>query len=65
MSAWAVLLGSLGLNYANHRSGLPTICSTGRRYVPRPLMTAALDLGYLLLRDHVLNGYPERTSHAR
>lgn len=33
MPALMLLAGALGLNYARHRRGLSTICSTCRRYV--------------------------------
>lgn len=35
MLPWAALLGTLGLNYRQHRHGKPTICSVTRRALCR------------------------------
>lgn len=38
MLPWGALLGTLGLNFWQHKHGRPTLCSTGRRFIPAPLM---------------------------
>ena len=58
MPAWCGLLGVLLYNYTRHRRGLPTICATTRRLLPRPVSAAALAGGYLYLAVHVWRGYP-------
>jgi hypothetical protein len=55
------LLGVIALNYARHRRGLPTICSTTRRVLPRHISAAALGIGWLYLAVHVWRGYPKET----
>lgn len=60
MLPWAALLGSLGLNYRQHRRGQPTICSATRSKIPALLADSALLAGYIVLRGHVVRGYGER-----
>lgn len=54
------LLGVIAYNYSRYRRGLPTICATFRRYIPRwaaaPFVTALA--AYLI--PHLRNGYPRR-----
>lgn len=61
MNPWAPLVGTLGYNYLRHRRGLPTICSTARRHVPRKVAVAGLSLGFAWLLPHVVRGYPIAT----
>lgn len=57
MPAWACLLGTLGYNYHRHRRGLPTICATTRRLIPRTVSAALLSAGFAYLITHVWRGY--------
>lgn len=41
MLVWSALLGTLGLNVWQHKHDRPTLCSTGRRFVPGALMALA------------------------
>lgn len=56
MLAWSALGAALGIDYAQHRRGAPTICSTGR-IVPEPLLYGALGVGFTMLLLHLRNGY--------
>lgn len=53
------LLGVIALNYLRHRRGLPTICATFRRHVPRRYVipAACTFCGWLI--PHLRNGYPQ------
>jgi hypothetical protein len=57
MPALVLLASALGLNYARHRRGLSTICSTCRRYVgPRLFLVLWVALtGWLA--PHYLRGF--------
>jgi hypothetical protein len=57
---WAALLGTLGLNYRQHRHGRPTLCSTGRRFVPAAafLLAWAGLTGWIC--PHYCRGFPPR-----
>lgn len=57
MNPWLPLAGTLGFNYARHRVGLSTICSTTRKYVPREVATVGLFAGFGVLLVHVRRGY--------
>lgn len=65
MPGWALLLGTLVYNYSRHRRGLPTICATTRRALPRPVSATALAGGYLYLAIHVWRGYPHDHTPSR
>lgn len=65
MPGWAALLGVFGYNYSRYRRGLPTICATTRRLLPRSVAAVALCVGFAYLLGHVLNGYPPRPSLER
>lgn len=51
------LASVLGWNYANHRRGRPTICSTFRRHVPPEAAVAGIAAGAYALTVHLLRGY--------
>ena len=63
MLPWGALLGTLGLNYWQHKHGKPTICSTGRRFIP----PAAFLLGWCFLTGwlvpHYLDGFKIDLEH--
>ena len=59
MNPWAPLAGTLAYNYARHKVGLPTLCSTTRKYVPREVVAAGLSTGFVALLAHVWRGYPK------
>jgi hypothetical protein len=55
------LLGVIAYNYLRHRRGLPTICATFRRYVPRWAVAPFwVGLGAFMI-THLRRGYPRRT----
>jgi hypothetical protein len=57
MPALLLLASALGLNYARHKCGRSTICSTCRRYVG-PRMFLALWLGLSAwITPHYLRGF--------
>lgn len=56
------LLGVIALNYLRHRRGLPTICATFRRYVPRRAAAPAILGLAAFLIPHLRNGYPARAT---
>lgn len=58
MPGWALLLGTVAYNYSRHRRGLPTICATTRRLLPRHVSAVGLAVGWLYLAVHVWRGYP-------
>lgn len=58
MPGWLALLGTLAYNYNRHRRGLPTICATTRRMLPRLVACPALIIGAVYLVTHVWRGYP-------
>lgn len=60
MPAWCGLLGVLAYNYTRHRRGLPTICATTRRLLPRSLADALVVAVFAWLLGHIHNGYPRR-----
>lgn len=57
MPVWGALLGTLGYNYARHRHGKSTLCSTARRFIPG----AAMVVGWCFLSGwllpHYVNGF--------
>lgn len=59
MPALCGLLGVLAYNYRRHLHGLPTICATFRRYIPRwaVIPFACTLCGWLI--PHLRNGYPK------
>ncbi|WP_182377910.1 hypothetical protein [Nocardioides sp. WS12] len=57
MNPWLPLAGTLGFNVACHLVGLPTICSTTRKYVPRKVAMPLLAGGAVGLLVHVWRGY--------
>ena len=57
MLPWAALLGTLGLNFWQHKHGRPTICATTRRFLPKPIACVLLFVGFVALVAHVLDGY--------
>ena len=57
MLPWAALLGTLGLNYSQHKRGRPTLCSTARRFIPGWLMTLLLCAGMGWLVPHYWLGF--------
>lgn len=61
MPGWALLLGTLAYNYNRHRRGLPTICATTRRLLPRHVSATGLAVGWLYLAVHVWRGYPKES----
>jgi hypothetical protein len=57
MPALVLLASALGLNYARHRRGLSTICSTCRKRVgPRAFLALWLGLSGWLI-PHYLRGF--------
>jgi hypothetical protein len=60
MSAWSALLGTLGLNYWQHKHGKPTLCSSARRWLPRSILIAGWAALTAWLIPHVLRGYPKK-----
>lgn len=61
MPAWCGLLGVLAYNYRRHRRGLPTICATARRLLPRLLADALVVVVFAWLLGHIHNGYPKES----
>lgn len=57
MEGWALIGAALAVNYHNHTHGRPTICSTGRRVLPKPILLPALGVGAGVLIAHVAKGY--------
>lgn len=57
MNPWGPFAAALGWNYIRHRRRKPTICSTTRRIVPKPLAGLLLFVGFVALAAHVLDGY--------
>lgn len=57
MNPLALLGGLLAYNYRRHLRHEPTICSTGRRLLPRGVATVALLAGFGWLLPHVRGGY--------
>lgn len=57
MLPWGAMAGTLTLNYWQHRRNRPTICSTTRRFVPKPVVVVALCVGFAGLVAHVIDGY--------
>lgn len=55
--AWFGLGAALAWNYLEHKRHRATICSTTRRYLPRPVSTAFLCAGSAALAVHVWRGY--------
>jgi len=56
---WGALLGTLGFNFWQHKHGRPTLCSTGRRFIPAAGFVVAWATFTSWLIPHILNGYPK------
>lgn len=57
MNPWGPMAATIGFNYACHRLGLPTLCSTTRRYLPREVAMTLLAIGVTTLGVHIYRGY--------
>lgn len=59
------LLGVIALNYLRFRRGLPTICATFRRHLPRWTVVPAVGALAAYLIPHLWRGYPPRLKESR
>lgn len=57
MNPWVPLGATLAFNVGCHVVGLPTLCSTTRKYVPREVAMPLLAGGAVVLAVHVWRGY--------
>jgi hypothetical protein len=55
------LLGVIALNWLRYKRGLPTICATFRRYVPRWAVVPFWSAISAYMIPHLRRGYPRRS----
>ena len=63
MLPWGALLGTLGLNYWQHKHGKPTICSFGRRFISPRMFLVGLAIGLGWFVPHYLDGFKIDLEH--